>query len=290
MKSVSACPVCGGGALRPFSSVPEPPNGGLHFAQVRCARCSLVISQPQATDSGISEYYRRAYYEVHWPDARAVWLANAARHRRVTMPSLEKLWDGWIGRRGAALEVGCGYGAMLGALADSGFDAIGLDPSARALRFCASKGFRVVLGVGPEFPLQPAQFDLVVARHVIEHVADPVRFVASLARLARPGGVIALETENIWTSQYLWDRCRAAFAGRPAPFRSSTDHTYVFDAAHLRRFLEGAGCREVRTRVFDERPDRESLHWRLYKGLFRSIDQIAGMGEYLLAVGRKAAA
>jgi hypothetical protein len=34
-------------------------------------------------------------------------------------------------------------------------------------------------------------------------------------------------------------------------------------------------------------PPGESLHWRLYKGLFRSLDRLVGHGEYLIAVARK---
>ena len=290
MRQLTECPVCGSVALHPFASLSGPRNGALHSAQVRCAGCRLVISQPQAADSDIREYYRHRYYEEQWPDARAMWIVNAARHRRVTMPLLEKLWQGWVRDGGFALEIGCGYGAMLDALEESGYRAVGVDPSVHALTVCRSHGLRVIVGTAPEVPVRDGRFDLAVARHVIEHVVDPAGFVSSLARFVRPGGVIALETENVWTSQYFWDRCRAAIVGRAAPFRTSTDHTFVFQSDHLRQFLVAAGCSDVRIKVFSERPDAESLHWRIYKGLFRSLDRIAGVGEYVLAVGRKSLA
>jgi hypothetical protein len=44
----------------------------------------------------------------------------------------------------------------------------------------------------------------------------------------------------------------------------------------------------VRTRSFSFRPTRESLHWRLYKGLLRALDRRIGHGEFLMAVGRRA--
>ena len=125
-----------------------------------------------------------------------------------------------------------------------------------------------------------------IARHVIEHVSDPREFVQTLVAAARPGGVIYIETENNWISQYAWERIRAYLQGRPRPFRSSRDHTYVFAASHLMRLLREAGCSEVRTMSFGEPANRESLHWRLYKGLFRAIDRATGGGELLAAAGR----
>ncbi|HWJ37756.1 MAG TPA: methyltransferase domain-containing protein, partial [Sphingomicrobium sp.] len=40
------------------------------------------------------------------------------------------------------------------------------------------------------------QFDLITCMEVIEHVADPSTFVAELARLLAPGGLLILSTPN----------------------------------------------------------------------------------------------
>ena len=286
MRRVARCPVCGGVTLLPFAA--DQFGDQLHFAQVRCVGCRLVISQPQASQDEMHEYYQHRYYEQHWPDAPALWTLNTSRHATVTLPALRQLWSGWICPRGRVLEVGCGYGAMLHGLLADGFDPTGVDPSLRAVSFCRSRGLRVTVGAAPDLPFREKSFDLVIARHVIEHVAMPPAFVSALARLLRPGGVIVLETENIWTSQYAWDRVRAFVTARIPPFRSSTDHTFVFAASHLERLLlQDGGCAEVRTQVFNEVPEHESLHWRLYKGTFRQIDRLTGLGEYLLAAGRK---
>jgi hypothetical protein len=113
-------------------------------------------------------------------------------------------------------------------------------------------------------------------------------FVKEMVDLVRPGGVVVIVTEDAWNSQYGWDRLRARARGRIPPFRSSADHTFVFRASHLRALLSEAGCDDVRTRSFSFRPARESLHWRLYKGLLRTIDRRIGHGEFLMAVSRRA--
>lgn len=288
MKRVASCPVCGGVALLPFAA--DQFGDQLHFAQARCVDCRLVISQPQASDDEMKDYYQHRYYEQHWSDAPALWTQNTSRHERATLPAFKQLWSGWIRPGGRVLEVGCGYGAMLHVLRAEGFDPIGVDPSLRAVSFCRSRGLRVTVGAAPDLPFGETSFDVVIARHVIEHVPMPPAFVSALAGLVRPGGVLVFETENIWTSQYAWDRVRAFATARIPPFRSSTDHTFVFAASHLERLLlQEGGCTDVRIRVFNDVPEHESLHWRLYKGTFRQIDRLTGLGEYLLAMGRKGA-
>lgn len=47
-----------------------------------------------------------------------------------------------------------------------------------------------------------------------------------------------------------------------------------------------SSCEDVRTAAFSY-TGPESLHWRLYKGLFRNLDRMTGHGDYLIAVGRR---
>jgi len=177
---------------------------------------------------------------------------------------------------------------MLGVLREAGFRTRGCDLSPRAVAVCRSRGLDVVEGKTPGIPLPPAAFDLSIARHLIEHLPGARVFVKEMVGLVRPGGVVVIVTEDAWISQYGWDRLRARVLGRIPPVRSSPDHTFVFQASHLRALLSEAGCDDVRTRSFSVRPARESLHWRLYKGLFRALDERIGHGEFLMAVGRRA--
>jgi len=252
---------------------------------VKCAGCGLLIAQPQATPAEMDAYYRRTYYEVMWPDDEGVWRENRTAHQRTAWPILRGLCGEALQRPARVLEIGCGYGAMLDVLRTEGHRPVGIELSLKAAAFCRTKSLAVVAARIPDLPFRPGGFDLVLARHVIEHLADPREFVARMVQLARPGGYVAVETENARIAQYMWDRLRCHLSLRVPPFRSSTDHTYVFRPAHVRRLLEDAGCESVDSVSFSERP-RETLHWRLYKGLFRTLDRIAGGGELVMAAGR----
>ena len=282
--------MCGGDRLRPYAMDPWSAEA-LHFAQARCLGCGLLIAQPQAADAEIETYYGRRYYEERWPDPGAVLASNADMCRHHELPLMRRLWAGWPPPGDAELvEVGCGYGAMLEVLRGAGYRVRGCDPSGKAVDVCLRQGLDVVQGGAPGLPLPRQAFDISMARHVIEHLTDPRALVKEMVDLVRPGGVVAIVTEDAWTSQYAWDRAAAFVRGRLPAFRTSTDHTYVFRAVHLRRLLSEAGCDQVRTRSFTYRPERESLHWRAYKGLFRILDRALGHGDFLIAVGHRPAA
>ena len=101
------------------------------------------------------------------------------------------------------LEVGCGTGATLRALAsrrDFSGKAVGVDQSphfvAAAQKFAGEENLvgRVEFRVGDahrlDFP--DASFDVVFAHTLISHVTDPVEVLREMVRIVRPGGTIAV--------------------------------------------------------------------------------------------------
>ena len=84
----------------------------------------------------------------------------------------------------ALLEIGCGKGFFLESLLDRGLDVMGVDPAyegsnPRVIKACFSQD----LGLTGDF---------IVLRHVLEHIPDPVAFLANIAA-ANQGGTIYIE-------------------------------------------------------------------------------------------------
>lgn len=113
---------------------------------------------------------------------------------------------------GRALEVGCGYGRNLVALASlEAALLVGCDPSPAQLRRArerlaplapAQRG-RVGLARQEPFrlPFREGAFDLVVLWQVLEHVGPrraKARVLAEAVRVLRPGGHLLIETPNQW--------------------------------------------------------------------------------------------
>jgi SAM-dependent methyltransferase len=285
MKRVEQCPLCQGRRFAPFAKAQRQPVL-LHSEQVRCRDCGLLISQPQASHTEIADFYAHTFYEQIWPDANAT--NNAHEYRADEFPLMQWLWADWPPPQAASIvEVGCGNGEMLGLLRDSGFRVRGCDPGLRAVDRCRALGFDAVEGHWPGLPFPPSSFDVAVTLQVIEHVTDPRSFVSEVVGLVRPGGIVAIATEDAWTSQTAWERQWSRLRLRIPEFRTTTDHTYVYQARHLRKLLEEQGC-EVRTRSYTRHPGHENLHWLVYKAFFRNIDRMLGHGDYLMAVARRA--
>ena len=97
------------------------------------------------------------------------------------------------------IDIGCGTGAILQMISDLGADAVGVDMSHEALKFCREKNLNVVLGKGESIPFESGRFDLVLASDVLEHVDDDAGAMREIERILKPGGVfIATVPAHQW--------------------------------------------------------------------------------------------
>lgn len=198
------------------------PTGVLNM--VRCLACGFAWNR--AFDPALLTY--DADYENDQT------LSQAYRDH---LEGVADVVESMLGDRGAitALEVGLGQGQFLAVLADRFGDRIerliGFDPAfrpssplplrARVERALFSEATRAKLEAAP---------DIVVTRHVIEHVADPVAFLRSIRAACAPGVPIVVETPNLdWIL-------------RGAVIHDLYyEHCSLFDPASLRRALAAAG-------------------------------------------------
>lgn len=94
-----------------------------------------------------------------------------------------------------ALDVGCGPGALtarlVAALGERSVAAI--DPSESFVAACLERfpGLDVRRGAAESLPFADDAFDVALAQLVVHFMTDPVRGLAQMARVTRPGGVVA---------------------------------------------------------------------------------------------------
>ena len=98
-----------------------------------------------------------------------------------------------------ALDVGCGAGLLAEPLARLGAAVTGVDASPELIGVAAEHALRSGLDiryVAADVRALDGRFDLITCMEVIEHVADPARFLKALAERLAPGGLLILSTPN----------------------------------------------------------------------------------------------
>jgi SAM-dependent methyltransferase len=160
---------------------------------------------------------------------------------------------------GRWLDAGCGTGALTRTILDLAAPAAvqGVDPSAAYVAYARTQAgdprVRFVTGDARALPIVDGVFDAVVSGLMLNFVPQPEQAAGELARVARPGGIVAA---------YVWD-----YAGEMQLLRHFWDAAVVLDPAARdldegRRFplcqpeplaalFRAAGLRNVETRAVD---------------------------------------
>ena len=100
------------------------------------------------------------------------------------------------------LDLGCGGGLVSAPLARMGANVTAIDASSEAIGAARAYALQAGLDIafqcttGEALVEQGAQFDLVTALEIVEHVADVRAFLAAASALVKPGGVLILSTIN----------------------------------------------------------------------------------------------
>lgn len=90
------------------------------------------------------------------------------------------------------LEVGSGLGILASAVASIAGEVVGVERSPEQIaRAPRGANLTFVEGDAHELEFPDASFDLVYARYVLEHVADPERVLREMRRVAKPGARVA---------------------------------------------------------------------------------------------------
>jgi ubiquinone/menaquinone biosynthesis C-methylase UbiE len=107
-----------------------------------------------------------------------------------------------VARRDHAIDIGCGPGRSLAALANlaSHGRVVGVDPSAlmaelavkRNSALVRARRLEIVMASAASLPFADAAFDKVLCVHVLYFWADLDRAFAEIARVLKPGGKLAL--------------------------------------------------------------------------------------------------
>jgi SAM-dependent methyltransferase len=154
----------------------------------------------------------------------------------------------------AALDSGCGTGALAFALAPYVAEVVGVDPSVDYLeagRADAPDNVRFVEGDATALPFEYGEFDIAATLRALHHIRRPELAVSELARVTRPGGrlFVADQLGSI-------DPLRSLEMDRFERLRDDS-HQRLLPDADVRGYLDANDLVLVSSEVTRERVDLE---------------------------------
>ena len=198
------------------------------------------------------------------------------------------------GRRGGRLlEIGVGMGHLVGQLEDS-FETYGLDLNHWAVKQSKSVVTKTQLETASaqELPFSDHSFNVVIIKHIVEHLPDPKKAIQEIGRVTEPGGILILATPNLDSLLKPWKGDK--WIGYQDPTHISLKHP-----AEWLAYIERAGFEFIK--VFsDGFWDVPYVPWvpspiqKLFFGSLGGFQAISGWiflpmrwGESILVIARK---
>lgn len=127
--------------------------------------------------------------------------ASSPIHTQITAKAIEHLFGNYTVPGGAlVLDVGCGQGVALQHFTVRGCRPVGITLNRTDLEECRKQGYTVAQMDQSFLEFEDATFDLVWARHVVEHSVFPFFTLCEFARVLKPGGLLYLEVPGAETS------------------------------------------------------------------------------------------
>jgi SAM-dependent methyltransferase len=229
-EDVTHCPLCRSGQEM-HSMFAQLEDAGERLQYRICGRCGLVFQSPRmnqaALDRFYMEQYRKTVQDSEGPTDKDL-RVQAGRARALAQ---------FVHRDTAEirrhLDIGSSAGALLVRFrSDYGCESVGIEPGEAYRAYAAQKKLRVVPDLETLEAGGESAFDLVSMSHVLEHLPDPLAYLAHLRqRWVAPNGWLLIEVPNLYGHQTF-----------------ELAHLFAFSAATLGEILRQAGFEILRVR------------------------------------------
>lgn len=171
----------------------EPSLGNASYELARCTRCGTAVT---LGDAPAELHESGAYGE------------SAPRLQYLAMPLLRTfdrqrlaLLNGLAIPGMSLLDVGAGRGRFVLSARRAGFEAWGIEPSARGLRAAKQLGAEVTRASIDDAQIRERSVDAITLWHVLEHLDDPRPALSRIHEWLRPGGALVVGVPNVTSLQ-----------------------------------------------------------------------------------------
>ena len=173
------------------------------------------------------------------------------------------------------LDLGCGEGHITNAIHRRFTDAeaFGFDYSLAAIQTARRLYGCIKFAVADAYsiPYPPVTMDATVMNNLWEHVPDPMRLLAQVHRILKPGGYVVLSTP----SRYRFENMVRAFYGKPVSFMSR-HHVTEYTVGQVIEQLRFGGFEIVKVQSHSIEMAGASRKWRIAKAALNRWLRLTG--------------
>jgi len=283
MININSCSVCGGD-LQEVMRFPEYPlitSASATSAQVPllpivvgwCQHCAHVQLMQRPTTEQLDAIYLGDYTSV----VKTGTFAGADRMAVECRDFLDFAVAGELAPGGTVMEIGCFDGGFLSLF--PGYKLLGCEPNPGGREAAESIGIHVIPEYFSAAHFDPHSLDLIVMRHLIEHVPDPIALLQECKGLLTNGGMVLIETPNI--EHTLFNHVIGNFYHQ---------HLHYFSIRSLPHLMERAGykvmahgikdfrqfmvIKPAEISIYPERDPYADLVYAAFKGYFGYVQEL----------------
>ncbi len=195
---------------------------------LRCRNCHVMFAHPQPSDEELDGIYDESYFD-EWGAHDG---ANSLRQMKERSFELLLGTARRVRPARSVLDIGCGLGHGIDAARRMGMAAYGTEFNEAAVAAINERhpGAAVLGGVAD---VSAGRFELITVLEVLEHVRDPIAFLAEIRPRLDEEGLLAITVPDAGSS-------RAKKLGHRW-YHIHRAHLWYFDKVSLRQTLERAG-------------------------------------------------
>jgi 2-polyprenyl-3-methyl-5-hydroxy-6-metoxy-1,4-benzoquinol methylase len=307
------CPLCNSPGKFAYLGRDLLFDGTEKYQYMQCSQCAAVYQYPMPTPEEISGFYPEDYSvyrkigHKHHSAMKLAVLRYKYGYKHLRAPYVFRLMALLAAvfkyresinflPGGRALDIGCGNGKFMQAMNSLGWRFEGVEFNPLAVQVCREAGLKVFQGDLQAGAYEGDSFDLITARHVIEHVPDPDSFVGEIARILKKGGRIVIQTPNSKALGRRWFGTNWFANDVPR-------HLVLFCPANLNMLAKRHGLRRMKLKTSTtpkimlnsldyftgrrDNPSRKSKFRRMLVRPYVMLATLTGRGDELFAVYEK---
>jgi len=210
----SKCPLCNSKGVFSFKGRDFLFDKPETYQYMQCNHCAAVYQEPIPSYDQIIRYYPHNYGVYtkiptlkHFSLSRLGVFNYKYNYTHLKIPLIFKMLSPLISPfkyydtiryipKGKGLDIGCGNGTFIRDMNSLGWEFEGVEFNPIAVDICRKAGLKVFNGDLHTAAFKNNSFDLITARHVIEHIPDPTNFMQEIVRILKDRGRLVIKTPN----------------------------------------------------------------------------------------------